>query len=95
MVGFPGELLQGIAVAGQGTDFRIHLIDFPAVLFHLPFLLADFHAGPDPVEHAAVREEQQPQGHQRRYDEDERDEIVVVAAGQKAAFVFLVCHISG
>jgi len=95
MIRLPGILFQRIAAGGKRPDLRIHLFDLTAVLVHQPFLPPTLQAGADPVQDAAVRKEQQPKGHQRRYDEDERKEVVMVAAGQEAALVLLVCHIPG
>ena len=92
MVGFPGELVQGVLAVGEGADFGVHLIDLATVFLHLVFLAADFDMGTDPVEDAAVGEEQQPQGRHRRDDDDERKEIVVVAAGQQAALIVFPSH---
>lgn len=94
MIGLPGELFQGVAAAGEGLDFRVHLLDALPVLLHLTFLPVDFPAGADPVQDAAVGEKEQPQRRHRRDDDDERDEVVVVAARKEAAFVFLLGHIS-
>ena len=92
MVGFPGELFQGVLAVGEGADFRVHLVDFLTVLVHLALLAADLDVGPDPVENTAVGQEKQPQGRHRRDDDDEREEIVVVTAGQEIALFLFPSH---
>ena len=62
MIGLPGEFLQGVPAVREGLDFGVHLGDLAAVLFHLALLALDLDVRPDPVEDAAVREEQQPHG---------------------------------
>ena len=75
----PGEFFERIATALKGAYFGIHQGIFVVQRLHLLFLAGYLDSGPNPVENAAVREEQQVNPEDGGDYDHERKEISVAA----------------
>ena len=93
MIALSGEFLKGIQVGREVIDLSLHLVNLLPKPLDFGFLILYLQGGAAPVKDAVVREKYQPHPHNQRYDDYEREEVIMVTPGEPRPYFLSVCHL--